>query len=151
MYANYECTGVGLNPSTASVVFNNYSFNIALYMMAISAIIFTILGLYLDKVIPSTYGKNRHPCFCFSPQFYGCCRKQRTDRIRGEAAEEIMRSAGDDENFESQFIPANNYEAPPVIARRLEANGDFMKIEGLRKEFGEFIAVNSLNVKMYDS
>ena len=62
-----------------------------------------------------------------------------------------MRSAGDDENFESQFIPANNYEAPPVIARRLEANGDFMKIEGLRKEFGEFIAVNSLNVKMYDS
>ena len=151
MYANYECTGVGLNPSTASVVFNNYSFNIALYMMAISAIIFTILGLYLDKVIPSTYGKNRHPCFCFSPQFYGCCRRQRADRIRGEAAEELMRSAGDDENFESQFIPANNYEAPPVIARRLEANGDFMKIEGLRKEFGEFIAVNSLNVKMYDS
>ena len=44
-----------------------------------------------------------------------------------------------------------NYEAPPIISKRLEANGDYMYIKGLKKEFGDFVAVKNLNVKMYDS
>ena len=151
VYANYECTGVGLNPSTASVVYDGYSFDTALYMMAASAVLFTVLGLYLDKVIPSTYGKRRSPCFCLAPQYYGCCRRERRARVAGDEAERLMETGGEDEDFEAQFMPENNYEPPPVIARRLEANGDYLKIEGLRREFGDFVAVNSLNVKMYDS
>jgi len=38
-----------------------------------------------------------------------------------------------------------------VISKRLEANGDYMFIKGLKKEFGDFVAVKNLNVKMYDS
>jgi hypothetical protein len=77
VYANYECTGIGLNGSTAEVEHNNYSFVAALYMMALSAIIFTFLGLYFDKIIPSKFGKRRHPCFCVSPKFWGCQKQER--------------------------------------------------------------------------
>ena len=49
-------------------------------------------------------------------------------------------------------MPENNYESPPVISKRLESTGDYLKIEGLSKTFGGgFRAVRSLNVKMYDS
>ena len=56
MFANYESTGVGLDYSTAAVVYKNYSFNTALIMMLVSFLFFFFLGLYLDKVIPSKYG-----------------------------------------------------------------------------------------------
>ena len=37
------------------------------------------------------------------------------------------------------------------MSKRLEANGDFLYIKGLRKEFDDFVAVQNLNVKMFDS
>ena len=151
VYANYECTGIGLDNSTSNVIFENYSFNSSLQMMTLSAILFTFLGLYLDKVVPSTYGKRRGVCWCVSSQYYGCGRKKRTQKVSSEEAEELMKNELEYDDFEAELIPENNYEPPPRIARRLEANGDFMKVQGLRKEFGNFIAVSNLNMKMYDS
>ena len=151
MYANYECTGVGLNPSTARVQYNNYSFATALGMMAASAVLFTVMGLYLDKVMPSKYGKRRSPCFCLSPKFYGCCRRQRRERDGTDEDEALIGNNQEDEdNFETEGLRIENYEAPSVIAKRLEAKGDYMYIKGLKKEFGDFVAVKNLNVKMYD-
>ena len=54
-------------------------------------------------------------------------------------------------DFEAEAIKEENYESPSVIAKRLEANGDYMYIKGLEKRFGDFKAVDNLNVKMYDS
>ena len=49
-------------------------------------------------------------------------------------------------------MPANNYEAPPVICKRLEAAGEYLRIENLQKTFsGGFRAVKGVNMKMYDS
>ena len=49
-------------------------------------------------------------------------------------------------------MPAENYEAPPIICRRVEQTGDFLKIDNLQKTFsGGFRAVKGVNVKMYDS
>ena len=52
--------------------------------------------------------------------------------------------------FEADYIPKNNYEAPSLLSQRLNANGRFLKIQGLRKEYGDFVAVDTVNVKMYD-
>ena len=154
VYANYECTGVGLNASTAKVEYNDYTFAISLGMMAASFVLFTGLGLYLDKVIPSKFGSTRHPLFCLDPKFYGCCRKERSSRINDEEAEELYESmVGDsgDVNFEMDGIRPENYEAPPIISKRLEANGDYAYVRALRREFGDFVAVKNLNFKIYDS
>ena len=49
-------------------------------------------------------------------------------------------------------MPSENYEAPPVICKRLETTGDFLRIENLQKTFGGgFRAVRGVNMKMYDS
>ena len=76
LFAEYECTGVGLTEVTAGAVFNNYSFNTALAMLTVSAIVFTVLGLYLDKVIPSRFGSTRSIIFCLKPSHYGCCKSK---------------------------------------------------------------------------
>ena len=44
-----------------------------------------------------------------------------------------------------------NYEAPPLVCRRQEQYGDYLRIAGLQKTFpGGFQAVKGLNVKMYN-
>ena len=45
-----------------------------------------------------------------------------------------------------------NYESPPVICKRLESTGEYLRIENLTKTYGNgFQAVRGVNVKMYDS
>jgi len=80
VFANYEGTGAGLNVSTASVLYQEYSFNTALSMLLFDFVLFFLLGLYLDKVIPSDYGQRLSPCFLCQPSFYGCCKGRRRRR-----------------------------------------------------------------------
>jgi ATP-binding cassette, subfamily A (ABC1), member 3 len=56
VFANYEGTGVGLDASTCSTMYQDYSFNTALVMLLVDFLLFFVLGLYLDKVIPSDFG-----------------------------------------------------------------------------------------------
>ena len=77
IFANYEGTGVGLNSSTSAVIYENYSFNSALWMMALDFVIYFALGLYMDKVIPSDVGQRLSPFFLCTPSYYRCCRRQR--------------------------------------------------------------------------
>ena len=77
VFAQYEGTGVGLGKSTASVIFGNYSFDSALYMLVLDFFIFFLLGLYMDKVIPSDFGQRLNPCFLCTPSYYKCCRSKR--------------------------------------------------------------------------
>ena len=65
VFAAYEGTGVGLDRSTSSIIYFGYSFDTGLIMLLVDTVIFTILGLYLDKVMPSQFGQRLHPCFCF--------------------------------------------------------------------------------------
>lgn len=150
VFAEYECTGVGIDSSTAAVIYQNYSFNTALAMMAASFALFFTLGLYLDKIIPSKYGSTKNPCFCFMPSTYACCRRDRRRRQVDDGDAEGQLLAAADNDFEAATLGPNNYEAPPLLTKRLEAQGDYLKVQGLTKEFGNFIAVNNLNVKMFD-
>jgi hypothetical protein len=74
VFSNYECTGVGINSSTAAVIYQNYSFDTALWMFFTSFVIFCVLGLYLDNTLPVKFGRRKNPCFCFMPSSYKCGR-----------------------------------------------------------------------------
>ena len=76
-FANYEGTGVGLDWSTAAVMYQEYSFNTALWMLFVDFLVFSFLGLYIDKVIPSDFGQRLGPCFLCTPSYYRCCRPNR--------------------------------------------------------------------------
>jgi len=57
-----------------------------------------------------------------------------------------------DDAFESNELPEGNYESPAVICKRMEATGDYLMIDDLKKTFsGGFQAVKGVNVKMYNS
>ena len=85
VFANYEGTGVGLDLSTSSVIFQNYSFNSALWMLALDFVLFFTVGLYLDKIIPSDFGQRLSPCFLCMPSYYRCCRRTRRRGIAANA------------------------------------------------------------------
>ena len=49
-------------------------------------------------------------------------------------------------------MPPENYESPPLLCKRLEQSGDYLRIDNLQKTFsGGFRAVKGVNMKMYDS
>ena len=153
-FANYEGTGVGLDSSTAGVIYNEYSFDSALVMLLIDFLVFFFIGLFMDKVIPSEFGQRMNPCFLCMPSYYSCCRKERRrDQVNVEdGSNEGLIAAEEDDAFEMNQMPRDNYESPPVICKRLETTGDYLRIEGLMKTFsGGFTAVRGVNVKMYDS
>ena len=118
-FANYEGTGVGLNWSTADIIYYNYSFNSALWMFLVDFIVFTALGLYLDKVIPSDFGQRLNPCFLCMPSYYRCCRRtrRRPGQIGDNGDSEQLLSAEYDDEFERAQMPNENYEAPPQICK----------------------------------
>ena len=57
--------------SRVSEDINNYNFATGLVMSIVSMIVFLLLGLWLDKVLPRTYGERLPACFCFTKKF--CC------------------------------------------------------------------------------
>ena len=83
------------------------------------------------------------------PSYYGCCRKERTARDSVDEEENLIFVEADS-TFESAHIPTDNYEAPPRICNSLVAKGDCLTIKGLSKEYGDFTAVDDINVRMYD-
>ena len=150
-FANYESTGVGLDASTASVLYAEYSFNSALWMLLLDFILYFLIGLYLDKVIPSDFGQRLNPCFLCMPSYYTCCRGNR-QRGNGRVNNEGLVENEEDDHFERNQMPAENYESPTVICKHQEASGNYLRIENLQKTFGGgFRAVRGINVKMYDS
>ena len=151
VFAEYEGTGVGIDWSTAGVVYQNYSYDTGLWMMAVSLCTFTALGLYLDNVLPSKFGKRKSPIFCLLPRSYKCCRSERR-RVQQTGDDALPSSPGaQDDQFEVANVGEANYEAPPLVCRRQEQYGDYLRIAGLQKTFpGGFQAVKGLNVKMYN-
>ena len=153
VFANYEGTGVGLNSSTADIIYYNYSFDTALWMLFADFVIFTALGLYLDLVIPSDFGQRLSPCFLCTPSYYRCCRRsRRRDQVGDQGDREALLDADYDDEFERAQMPNENYESPPQMCKQLEQRGDYLKVDNLQKTFsGGFRAVRGVSVKMFDS
>lgn len=78
VFANYEGTGAGLNAGNAGIIYEEYSFNTALWMLCFDFVLFFFLGLYMDKVIPSDFGQRQNPCFLCMPSFW-CSRRRNRD------------------------------------------------------------------------
>ena len=69
VFAVLESRDIGLTLETASTVYQNYRYDYGIMMLCSSMIVFLILGLYLDAVLPKTYGQRQSvfcclKCFC---------------------------------------------------------------------------------------
>jgi len=66
---------VGLNPVNANELFKNYTFNSGLKMLLLDFVLFTLLGMYLDAIMPRKFGQRRSclfPCRRLQPTYWDC-------------------------------------------------------------------------------
>lgn len=68
----FESSQVGSNIDNIWSEFNNWSVGIGLCMMLFNCIWLLLFGLYVEQVMPKTFGRRRHPCFICMPSFWGC-------------------------------------------------------------------------------
>lgn len=80
----YEIAGVGVNYNNINDSIENYSFAICLVMMVVSLFVFLIIGLYLENVLPSTFGL-RKPFYYFLQGSYWCGEKRQSAKINHQS------------------------------------------------------------------
>jgi ATP-binding cassette subfamily A (ABC1) protein 3 len=147
--ANLEATGTGVNFSNASVLSDNFRFSRALLMFAIDTVLYTLLGLYFEKVVPKEHGTTLKWYFPVSPSYWRNRRKSR------EALKDKLDSSHPSEALLNSVSVDVNHNFEPVNAelREQERQGEVLSVQRLRKVFpvpgGEKVAVQGLNLNMY--
>ena len=99
----------------------------------------TLLGIYLELVMPKTYGGRRSPCFFITD----CFEKREREKIDNT-------EVGEDADFETQFLNKNCYEAPSRAQVAKEETDGVLRITELFKTYDNgFKAVSGINLKMF--
>jgi len=71
--AQLEASGIGLHWSTVGFEVQGFTVAYGLVMLAIDTVLYTVLALYLEQVLPSEYGVPRPWYFPCMPRFWGGC------------------------------------------------------------------------------
>ncbi|KAL3659650.1 hypothetical protein V7S43_015325 [Phytophthora oleae] len=138
--ADYEATGIGANFGNLSTLNVNFRLSTALLMFAVDCVYYTLLGLYLDKIIAKQYGTSLKWYFPLSPAYW---------RGRKPVISSMTETLLD--NVTLDVSP----DIEPVTAelREQERRGEALSVRRLRKVFdvpgGEKVAVQGLDLVMY--
>ncbi|KAG1690889.1 hypothetical protein DVH05_027491 [Phytophthora capsici] len=143
VFANAEETGEGVQMSTVDTLSDNYRISTALMMFVIDTVLYTVLGLYFEKVMPKEYGTTLKWYFPVSPSYW-----------RGRKQKQVTVEEPSDTLFGDIAVDMNqNFEPVTADQREQERNGEALTVKRLRKVFqvpgGEKIAVKGLDVTMY--
>eukprot|EP01084_Bolivina_argentea_P083041 150350_1 len=69
-FGKYEEGLIGLTWTNIDEPYQYFKFSTGLIMMFVDCILYIILAMYLDKIIPSKYGQHLPPYFIFQPSFW---------------------------------------------------------------------------------
>ncbi|CAK4190139.1 unnamed protein product [Aphanomyces euteiches] len=135
-----EGNGVGITTGNLSDEINNFKFSTSLVMLVFDCVLYTLLGLYFERVVPKDYGVTEKWYFLVSPSYW---RKKFAKKI--QAAHNDVAVALD--------IYNDNIEAVGEDLRQQERSGEALQIRNLRRVFpvpgGEKVAVKGMNLTMY--
>lgn len=142
--ASAESSGIGITSGNVATVVDNFSFNISIGMLFFDVVWYTLLGLYLERVIPKEYGTTEAWYFPFSPSYWGCISKKQTQKVGdllGTAPEQII------------HVDSPNIEPVTAeLAQQLQT-GEALVINNIQKEFavpgGIKKAVRGVSLTMY--
>lgn len=68
--AIFESSYIGLQNSNYEQLYKNVRVKGCVEMMFVSCVVFTLLGVYLDQVLPGGYGQKKKWNFIFSPSYW---------------------------------------------------------------------------------
>jgi ATP-binding cassette subfamily A (ABC1) protein 3 len=132
-----EDIGTGLQSNTVDFTDNpsGYTFNSTIRYLIIDCVFWGLITFYLNRVIKPDYGQALPLYFPFSP-FFWC-----PSYANAPANNETI--INDDNEQDIPLEPAGE------ILERQAKEGKSIEVRGLRKVFGEKVAVDRLNLSMY--
>lgn len=149
--------GGGLSGSGVTSSDDSPNMLVILFMLAFDTIIYFLLWLYVDAVMPSDWGTTRGCCYCITDPIRACFRflcgesnaKKRVVRDNREFEVELGEMNATDVAMDDGRNPQGVFEDVP-----LDAPQPSVRVVGLRKEFErggkKFVAVNNLYWSMQE-
>lgn len=138
MLSKFEAAKVGATWSNTFLPINNSNLASVLLMMAVDVVAWTLLGWYLDQVVPKEFGIRQ-------PLHFPCLKSYWLDHPHG---------------MQNDFVDTNDRlqcgvveEVAEAVRARSEASGTLVETVNLRREFstpaGVKVAVAGLDLTMY--
>lgn len=127
----FEVNQVGINFGNLGQTYQHYTVGTSIGALALDTVLYILLALYLDKVLPKEYGKRELWYFPFTSSFW-------TGR-----SNITVHTSG------SQSDPNIIIEPPDNSFLRQLNTGQAMEIRNLRKEFGPKVAVENLTLDIF--
>ncbi|RLO09677.1 hypothetical protein DYB28_009111, partial [Aphanomyces astaci] len=135
--ASAETNSLGLSFANANDPFNNFRFATSLWMLAVDVVLYTLLGMYFELVVPKEYGV---PLSWHFPCTFWMKSRQAPPSTYALA----------DTHDNDKDVPM---EDVGLDMRLQETSGYALRIQNLRKVFavpgGEKVAVKGINLTMY--
>ncbi|GLD95408.1 hypothetical protein PINS_up004052 [Pythium insidiosum] len=157
--ATAESTGVGLQRSNVHVVSDNYRFDAALAMLLFDSLLYSLLGAYLEKVVPKEYGTTEVWYFPLSVSYWRRVLGATSAKVVSYSARDVPSATASGTTGASPALSA--VQAPhlehlePVSAElaEQERRGDALVIHELVKTFavpgGTKTAVKGVSLTLY--
>ncbi|OMJ95245.1 hypothetical protein SteCoe_1460 [Stentor coeruleus] len=141
---SFEGSQIGVNFSNIMDDYYNYSVGLCLIYLFIDTILYWLLALYLDKIIKTETGVSLPWYFPCTPSFWrGHSGKQEI------SAQETQLLLEEDEKRRMEMKENQNIEDIDQMFINQVESGVSMKVRGLRKHFGDKVAVDGLDLDMF--
>lgn len=146
MLSKYEASKVGANWHNLHLEVVNSTFGTVLIMLTVDIVFWSLLGWYLDRVLPKEYGARLPVNFlCMNSYWFR----------GGEARAPHIVWPDDRDDVPARGVGENTVEPVPEALRlRSQASGVLVRTRGLRREFptpgGVKVAVAGLDLTMYE-
>ncbi|RLO11982.1 hypothetical protein DYB28_012659, partial [Aphanomyces astaci] len=145
--AKAEAGSLGITFANVNEPYANFKFATALAFMAFDIVVYTLLGLYLERVVPKDYGVPEVWYFPVSSQYW------RKVLGRGAMRVQDKHHVGDNIAADLEGRSVDTVERVGPELRQQEVTGDALQITKLRKEFavpgGIKVSVKGINLTMY--
>ncbi|KAE8879299.1 ABC transporter A family member 1 [Phytophthora fragariae] len=146
--ATSESTGVGMSYGSSSTVIDNFKFGSSIGMLFFDIILYTLLGLYLERVIPREYGTVEKWYFPLQPSYWMSFRSKRSFSKVNDVANNMVNGS-----HAVLDIGNPNVEVASEELRQQEKSGEALVIRDIKKEFvvpgGIKRAVRGVSLAMY--
>ncbi|TYZ60146.1 hypothetical protein PybrP1_003113, partial [[Pythium] brassicae (nom. inval.)] len=141
--ATLESTGQGVSFDNMSTLNDNYRFTTALLALLFDTVLYTVLGLYFEKVVPKEWGTSLKWYFPVSPSYWLGRHAAHTKKVRKPPANSTLV-----DNVVVELDP--NFEPVNGELREQERTGAALSVQGLHKVFAvpgdEKVAVKGMNL-----
>ncbi|RLN46846.1 hypothetical protein BBO99_00008704 [Phytophthora kernoviae] len=143
--SDFEASGIGVNFGNLTTLNVNFRLSTALSMLLVDCAFYTLLGLYLEKVLAKQYGTSLKWYFPFSPAYWRG-RKKPLQSTSSETPTDVL--------LDNITVDVNsNIEPVNAELREQERRGEALSVQRLRKVFdvpgGTKVAVQGLDLVMY--